>query len=145
MNSPPGPGGDPAGLAGRKVATVELFMSHSETRTNATHWVGGSEGASLMDWTLAGDSNRRGEIWLWVGVSWGRPGTRVDHVGGKRALKRHETMKHEPASLVLSGVGPLTKKHKSWKFRQTWAKSTQFCKLIFLPLMGFSANRKVAW
>lgn len=48
MNSPPGPG-DPAGLAGRKVATVELFMSHSETRTNATHWVGGSEGASLMD------------------------------------------------------------------------------------------------
>lgn len=46
-------------------------------------------------------------------------------------------MKHEPASLVLSGVGPLTKKHKSWKFRQTWAKSTQFCKLIISTFDGF--------
>ena len=48
MNSLLGPG-DPAGLTGRKMASVELFMSHSEKRTNRTHWVGRSEGAPLMD------------------------------------------------------------------------------------------------
>ena len=124
-------------LTGRKMASVELFMSHSEKRTNRTHWVGRSEGAPLMDWLWQGTVI--GGERLGSGGSVGEGlGPEVGRVGGKGL---EETWDNEArASFTCAQLGPLLRNTSPGNSDRLGQNPHDFVCWWFLPLMGFSAK-----